>query len=197
MSRISDGSSSSTSEHIPSPSLTHPLPHAECIVKSSTSECLIYIDLFHEFALATPDPEQPCIICFEAFRPGLHVVRCGQCDQQCCIECMVTWLETGSSQTCPACRNSHARTSFGVAIGAPASSLVPPNITIVAADYDEPVRFHGNANGYEDLYGPNGDSEDSDDSVDGSSFYPDPFDDAQWAPDPYLYDTDSDYSEEE
>lgn len=79
---------------------------------------------------------------------------------------MITWLETGSSQTCPACRNSHARTAFGVDSGAPAAVFNSLNITVMVADFDDTARFYGD---FDDDY-----------DSDASDFYPDPFDDTDW-----------------
>ena len=103
---------------------------------------------------------------------------------------MVTWLETGSSQTCPACRISHARTSFGTSLGAPAPVPNSPNITVAVADYDDSERFYGDVYGQEHQYDSSSDSDD-DDNGDGSGFHPDPFDDTHWTSLSYELDSDS------
>lgn len=73
---------------------------------------------------------------------------------------------------------SPARTSFGIGLGAPAPVLNSPNTTVAVADYDDSVRFYGDAYGHEDQYDSGSDSDDDDD--DGSGFYPDLFDDTHW-----------------
>lgn len=88
---------------------------------------------------------------------------------------------------------SHARTSFGIGLGAPAPVLNSPNTTVAVADYDDSVRFYGDVYGHEYQYDSSSNSDD--DGDDSSGFYPDLFDDTYQTS--LSYGLDSDYREED